>query len=94
MGDTMNNTNHTLNMTDRNNINITGVEKVENFDKEDFLLETVMGYLSIKGDGLEMIKLDTIEGKVIIKGKVDSITYLENMKKKEKQESVLNRLFK
>ena len=90
----MNNSNHTLNLTERSSINITGVNKVENFDKEDFLLETVMGYMSIKGEGLEMVKLDTIEGKVIIKGKINSITYLENIKKKDKQESMLSRLFK
>lgn len=90
----MNNSNHTLNLTERSSINITGVNKVENFDREDFLLETVMGYMSIKGEGLEMVKLDTIEGKVIIKGKINSITYLENIKKKDKQESMLSRLFK
>jgi sporulation protein YabP len=90
----MNNSNHTLNLTERSSINITGVNKVENFDKEDFLLETVMGYMSIKGEGLEMVKLDTIEGKVIIKGKINSIIYLENIKKKDKQESMLSRLFK
>ena len=90
----MSNTNHTLSMTDRSNINISGVNKVENFDNDEFILETVMGYVNIKGENLEMIKLDTIEGKVLIKGKVNSITYVENVKKKEKQESVLNRLFK
>ena len=41
-----------------------------------------------------MVKLDTIEGKVIIKGKINSIIYLENIKKKDKQESMLSRLFK
>ena len=76
----MNNVNHTLSITDRNNINITGVNKVENFDKEEFILDTVMGYMNIKGENLEMVKLDTIDGKVVIKGKVNSITYHENIK--------------
>ncbi len=90
----MNNVNHTLSITDRNNINITGVNKVENFDKEEFILDTVMGYMNIKGENLEMVKLDTIEGKVVIKGNVNSISYTDNNKKKNKQESMLNRLFK
>jgi len=95
MGDIMNNTNHALTITDRSNINISGVNKVENFDKEEFFLETVMGYMDIKGENLEMVKLDTIDGKVVIKGKVNSINYLENIKKnKNKDESLLNRLFK
>lgn len=91
----MNNTsNHSVSLVERNNINISGVNKIESFDKEDFLLETVMGYMSIKGEGLEMVKLDTIEGKVVIKGKVNSLMYLDTVKKKNKDESLLNRLFK
>ena len=91
----MNNTsNHSVSLVERNNINISGVNKIESFDKEDFLLETVMGYMSIKGEGLEMVKLDTIEGNVIIKGKINSLLYIENVKKKNKEEGVLNRLFK
>lgn len=88
------NISHNLSIADRNSVNISGVNKIENFDKEEFLLETVMGYMNIKGENLEMVKLDTIEGKVVIKGKVNSITYLENTKKKKKDESVINRLFK
>ena len=90
----MNNSNHVVSMSDRSNINITGVNNIESFDKEDFLLETNMGYMNIKGENLEMIKLDTVEGKVVIKCKVNSMTYLDNTKKKPKEESMLSRLFK
>ena len=48
----------------------------------------------IKGNSLEIIKLDTYQGDVSIKGKIDSLNYLENSKKQEKQESVLSKLFK
>ena len=72
----MNNTsNHTISIVERSSINISGVNKIESFDKEDFLLETVMGYMNIKGEDLEMVKLDTIEGKVVIKGKINSLMY-------------------
>ncbi len=91
----MNNTsNHSVTLIERSSINISGVNKIESFDKEDFLLETVMGYMNIKGEGLEMIKLDTIEGKVVIRGKINSMIYLDTVKKKNKEESLLNRLFK
>jgi len=43
---------------------------------------------------LEIIKLDTYQGDVSIKGKIDSLNYLENNKKQEKQESVFAKLFK
>ena len=42
---------------------------------------------------LELVKLDTHDGNVKIKGKVNSIIYLESHKK-EKEESILTKLFK
>ena len=86
--------NHNITINARKNINITGVKKIENFDESEFLLETNMGYLMIKGTNLEIIKLDTYQGDVSIKGKIDSLNYLENSKKQEKSESVLSKLFK
>lgn len=95
MGDYMNINTHSINVIDRNIINISGVNKVENFDKQEFLLETVMGFLNIKGEMLEMIKLDTIEGNVSIKGNISSIIYYENIKKKKnKEESMMSKLFR
>lgn len=95
MGDYMNINAHSINVIDRNIVNISGVNKVENFDKQEFLLETVMGFLNIKGEMLEMIKLDTIEGNVSIKGNISSIIYYENIKKKKnKEESMMSKLFR
>lgn len=86
--------NHNIAINMRKSINITGVKKIENFAENEFLLETNMGYIMIKGANLEIIKLDTYQGDVSIKGKVDSLNYLENNKKQEKQESVFSKLFK
>lgn len=86
--------NHNVAISMRKSINLTGVKKIENFDENEFLLETNMGYLMIKGTNLEIIKLDTYQGDVSIKGKIDSLNYLENNKKQEKQESVFSKLFK
>ena len=86
--------NHNIAINMRKSINITGVKKIENFDENEFLLETNMGYLMIKGTNLEIIKLDTYQGDVSIKGKIDSLNYLENNKKQDKQESVFSKLFK
>jgi len=85
---------HNVNITSRKNINITGVKKIDNFDENEFLLETNMGYLLIKGSNLEIIKLDTYQGDVSIKGKIDSLSYLEKNDKKQKNESVFSKLFK
>ena len=85
---------HNINITQRRNINLTGVKKIESFDDKEFLLETNMGYLLIKGNELEIVKLDTYQGDVAIKGKIDSLNYLESTNKKEKTESIFSKLFK
>ena len=66
----------------------------DNFDEKEFLLETIMGFMNIKGSDLEIVKLDTYQGDVTIKGKIDSLMYLESSKKKNKEDSIFNKLFK
>jgi sporulation protein YabP len=90
----INNYTHTINLVQRKNLLITGVKKIENFDEEQFFMETVQGFLTIKGEGLELIKLDTTQGNVTIKGIIHNMLYLEESSKGEKQEGIFNRLFK
>lgn len=85
--------NHGISINERKILYVTGVIKIESFDDEEFLFETNMGYLIIKGSGLEIVKLDTKDGVVSIKGLIDSLEYLENIKKNNKS-SVLDKLFK
>lgn len=88
------NFNHSVTINERKNIVISGVKKIDSFDNEEFLLETSMGYMIIKGADLEIIKLDTYQGNVSIKGKINSMNYVENLKKKDKEDSMFNKLFK
>ena len=86
--------NHSITLNERKNITITGVKKIDSFDDEEFLLETNMGYIVIKGQELEIIKLDTYQGNVSIKGKINSLNYMESANKKEKEDSIISKLFK
>lgn len=87
------NYNHGISLLERKNLVITGVKKIENFDKEQFLLETIMGFIIVKGEDLELVKLDTLQGNVSIKGTVNALYYAEDINKK-KEDSIFNRLFK
>ena len=84
---------HNVTISDRKNIMISGVKKIESFDNEEFLMETNMGYVLVKGSELEIIKLDTYQGNVSIKGKFNSLIYMDSTKK-EKDEGMLSKLFK
>ena len=86
--------NHGISLAERKNIVVTGVKKIDSFDNEEFLMDTTLGFLTIKGDGLEIIKLDTYQGNVSIKGRIDSLVYTDNEMKKIKEESFLGKLFK
>ena len=88
------NYNHSISLLERKTLVITGVKKIEYFDNLHFLLETTMGFMVVKGEELELIKLDTLSGNVTIKGTVNSIDYILESKKREKEESILSRLFK
>lgn len=68
---------HDIILKGRKQLKITGVKQVESFDNEEFLLETMMGFLAIRGQGLHMKNLDVEEGVVSIEGKIYDFVYLE-----------------
>lgn len=84
---------HNITITERQNIIISGITKIDSFDSEEFLLETNTGPLGIKGRELEIIKLDTYDGTITIKGIIDGFSYLDTGKTK-KEDSMISRLFK
>jgi len=84
---------HEIKVTDRNIMSFSGIKKINSFDNEEFLMESNMGMILLKGEKLEIIKLDTHDGNVRIKGRLNSITYMENIKK-SKEESLISKLFK
>ncbi len=96
INDTINNYNHGITLVERKSLIVTGVKKIENFDDEEFLMETSMGFLIVKGEELELIKLDTMQGNVSIKGNIKGLNYIEDIKNKDKskEQSIFNRLFK
>ena len=85
------NLSHIIKLSERKNIIISGIKKINNFDEKEFSLESLMGNIIIKGENLEMLKLDTIEGNVSIKGKINSFSYTDAP---TKDNGILMKLFK
>ena len=84
---------HSISLTERKNLVVSGVKKIDNFDSNEFLIETSLGYLSIKGSDLEIVKLDTYQGNVSIKGQISNLDYSDNGGK-NKEEGFISKLFK
>ena len=89
----INNFNHSISLLERKTLVITGVKKIDNFDSNHFILDTTMGYMVVKGEELELIKLDTFAGNVTIKGSIHNLDYIEESHKKN-EESIFSKLFK
>jgi sporulation protein YabP len=84
---------HDVVMRGRRLLDITGVRQVESFDNEEFLLETNMGFLAIRGQNLQMKNLDVDKGIVSIKGKIFDLVYLDEHSG-EKAKGFFSKLFK
>ena len=82
---------HNFVCKERKHLELSGVKNVERFDENEFVLETTLGWMSVKGNDLILNKLDTEHGDVIIKGNIDSIEYTTSH---TKHESMFSRLFK
>ena len=84
---------HSVKILERNNIFISGTKKVNTFNDKEFIIKTVMGGIHIKGNSLELIKLDTNDGNICIKGKINRVIYLDDVEE-IKDTSFFGKLFK
>ncbi len=82
-----------IKLNDRKKISLSGLKKLVSFDPEEFVMETNLGPLVLKGNNLEIVKLDIIDGNLQIKGKINSLIYLDG-KDSKKDNSILAKLFK
>ena len=80
-----------IKIIDRKKILLTGVKKLINFNPNEFLIDSKLGSILLKGSELELLKLDTSDGNLAIKGRIDSLTYMDE---KHKELSFIARLFK
>jgi len=80
-------------MLNRKLLELTGVNNVESFDSEEFLLETELGYLIVKGQNLHIKHLSLEQGLVAIEGLVHSLAYLDG-NTSTKSKGLLGKLFK
>ena len=69
---------HSLMLGERSKAQVSGVQQVGSFDEEEVILETKMGVLVIKGEGLHITQLNLEEGNLMVEGYVNAITYSDD----------------
>lgn len=82
-------TRHTVSMTDRSALSLTGVEEVLCYDEKNIVMRTLLGQLTLDGEGLNIVQLNLNEGIVSVDGRVDALYYMEDRERK----SLFSRIF-
>ncbi len=71
---------------------VTGVDDILSFDDELVIVQTDLGLLTIKGEGLKMNKLNLDNNELIIEGRASAIAYSDAAQ--NKKQGIMNKLFK
>ncbi len=64
----------------RKRLNISGVKDVSSFDDETILLDTVLGKMTVKGEGLRIESFNTQTGDLVANGKAYAVVYMSDAK--------------
>ena len=83
---------HQLILQERQRLSLSGVESVESFEETLAVFGTVMGELTVRGNGLQLERSDTETGEVVLQGTVSECSYADPPE--PKTGSWLRRLFR
>ncbi|MBO8159764.1 sporulation protein YabP [Thermosyntropha sp.] len=86
---------HSMILTDRKCMELTGIKNVNTFDEEEIILDSSMGLIFITGKGMHITMLNLDEGKVEIEGEFESFQYKPSGADfKTKSKNIIERLLK
>lgn len=80
---------HTLSLTNRESLTLTGISDVDSFNEEQIEAVCSCGELSIKGELLHIEELNLDTGILTVSGKITTLSYSE----KFTSTSLIKRLF-
>jgi len=84
------NTGQNLSLKNRKYLELSGVKEVISFNDDKVLLQTTQGILEVKGQDLNIQKLNLDDGNVKIEGLIFSLNYSD----KSHEKGLLKKLFK
>ena len=66
---------HRVEVSERKEIKIQGVQHVDSFTPTEIALETNQGYLLLSGEGLHIVQLSLDEGLLVVNGFLHGLRY-------------------
>lgn len=95
MSDTkINGKEHKLVLINQEQLDFTGISRVESFNPEEILMETALGLVAIKGEDLDIRNLNLEQGIVEIVGLIMEIIYTGEKAGALSKKGILQRIFK
>jgi len=87
--------NQNIVLENRQKMSISGVEDVISFNEELIVLNTTLGLINIKGEGLHINKLNLDDGDVNVEGNIISLQYVGSRDDiKSKGRGILGKMLK
>ena len=83
---------HSITISERKSVSITGVKKIDSFDHKEFLLDTIMGFIHVTGNELSIGTMNMDTGSLLIKGTIETVSYVGKVK--DSKDTFLKKLFK
>ncbi|MFZ5642733.1 MAG: sporulation protein YabP [Bacillota bacterium] len=87
-------TNQKLTLVDRKQLELEGVRHVGSFDEREIILDTNMGALFLKGEGLHISKLNLDEGTLSVEGYINSLEYKDSKSARGRGKNMLSRIMR
>lgn len=66
---------HQVNLLDREELYVSGVISLGSYDEKEMVMETQMGRMIVRGEGLNVKQLNLEEGKITVDGEIKGINY-------------------
>ncbi|MBO5370745.1 MAG: sporulation protein YabP [Clostridia bacterium] len=82
---------HNIIMENRSKISISGVENAESYNETEIILHTSKGILIIRGEGLNLSKLNLDSGEITVNGRIAMLEYAQP---KQSGTSFFGKIFK
>ena len=80
-------------LENRGKLSISGVLDVLSFDDQVIMVETELGLLTIKGEGLRITKLSIDTSEVVVEGNIAYLAY-SNKEVEKNKSSLISKIFK
>ena len=80
-------------LENRGKLSISGGNDVLSFDDQVVMVETELGLLTVKGEGLRINKLSIDTSEVIVEGDISYLAYSDKEMEKNKS-SIISKIFK